>query len=70
MTKYKTIARLLDKKAVYFWESREDGIYALVNSFTLKTACGVRSRLDAIKLTESLKSNGYHVAKFAEVNEL
>ena len=70
MPKYKTIARLLDKKAVYFWENREDGIYALVNSFTLKTACGVRTRLDAVKLTESLKSNGYHVAKLAEMGDL
>lgn len=70
MPKYKAIARLLDKKAVYFWESREDGIYALVNSFTLKTACGVRSRLDAIKLTESLMSNGYHVNKLSEMGEL
>ena len=69
MTKFADAKRMLDKKANYFWQVRDSGIYALVNAFTLKTAVGVRSRLDAIKMTNSLLSMGYHVAKLQDWGE-
>lgn len=59
--KLNEVKRMLDKKAMYFWQNNE-GRYRLVNSFTLKTALGVNCRIDAIKMTDTLKSEGYSVA--------
>ena len=64
--KFSEIKRFLDRKATYYWEKREDGRFALVNSFTLKTATGCRTRLDALNLQTTLLSNGYSVAKLTD----
>lgn len=64
--KFSEVKRFLDKKATYFWEKRDDGRFALVNSFTLKTATGCRTRIDALNLQTTLLSNGYKVAKLAD----
>lgn len=63
--KFSDLKRRLDRNGSYFWQNR-DGRYALVNAFTLKTATGARTRLDAVKLTETLINNGYHVAKLED----
>ena len=59
--KLNEVKRMLDKGATYFWQKHE-GRYRLVNSFTLKTAFGVGCRIDAVKMTNTLKSEGYSVA--------
>lgn len=64
--KFSEVKRFLDRKATYYWEKREDGRFALVNSFTLKTATGCRTRLDALNLQTTLLSNGYSVAKLTD----
>ena len=64
--KFSEVKRFLDRKATYYWEKREDGRYALVNSFTLKTATGCRTRIDALNLQATLLSNGYSVAKLTD----
>lgn len=64
--KFSEVKRMLDKKASYFWQKRDDGRYALVNSFTLKTATGCRTRIDALNLQTTLLSNGYSVAKLTD----
>lgn len=64
--KFQDLKRMLDRKATYFWEKRDDGRYALVNAFTLKTATGCPTRIDALKLQTSLKSEGYNVAELAD----
>lgn len=64
--KFSEVKRFLDRKATYYWEKRDDGRFALVNSFTLKTATGCRTRLDALNLQTTLISNGYSVAKLTE----
>lgn len=64
--KFSEVKRFLDRKATYYWEKREDGRFALVNSFTLKTATGCRTRLDALNLQTTLITNGYSVAKLTE----
>lgn len=61
--RFEEILRMLDKKATYFWEKRDDGRFALVNALTLKTATGVRTRLDALKLQGSLCDRGFTIAK-------
>ena len=33
--KFSEVKRFLDRKATYYWEKRDDGRFALVNSFTL-----------------------------------
>lgn len=63
MMKFDEVKRMLDKKATYFWQRREDGRYALVNCLTLKTALGVRYRIDALKMQETLSGLGYHIDK-------
>lgn len=63
--KFDEIKRMLDKKATYYWQKR-DGRYALVNSFTLKTACGCNTRLDAMKLQDSLSMCGFSIAKLGD----
>lgn len=64
--KFSEVKRFLDRKATYYWEKRDDGRFALVNSFTLKTATGCRTRLDALNLQTTLITNGYSVAKLTE----
>ena len=64
--KFSEVKRFLDRKATYYWEKREDGRFALVNSFTLKTATGCRTWLDALNLQTTLITNGYSVAKLTE----
>ena len=64
--KFSEVERFLDRKATYYWEKRDDGRFALVNSFTLKTTTGCRTRLDALNLQTTLISNGYSVAKLTE----
>ena len=64
--KFSEVKRFLDRKATYYWEKREDGRFALVNSFTLKTATGCRTRLDALNLQTTLLSNGSSVAKLTD----
>ena len=63
--KFEDIKRGMDKNAAYFWQNR-NGRFALVNAFTLKTVTGVSCRLDAIKLTNSLASAGYSIAKLED----
>lgn len=64
--KFSEVKRFLDRKATYYWEKRDDGRFALVNSFTLKTATGCRTRLDALNLQTTLLTNGYSVAKLTD----
>ena len=64
--KFSEVKRFLDRKATYYWEKRDDGRFALVNSSTLKTATGCRTRLDALNLQTTLLSNGYSVAKLTD----
>ena len=64
--KFSEVKRFLNRKATYYWEKRDDGRFALVNSFTLKTATGCRTRLDALNLQTTLLSNGYSVAKLTD----
>ncbi len=64
--KFSEVKRFLDRKATYYWEKRDDGRFALVNSFPLKTATGCRTRLDALNLQTTLLSNGYSVAKLTD----
>ncbi len=66
--KFREAKRMLDKKASYFWEDR-NGLYALVNSFTLKTAIGIPTRLDAMKLQKTLIEAGYNIQKLVDFGE-
>ncbi len=59
--KPKTLRQLLDKSATYCWIRESDGYYRLYNQFTLKSACGFDSRLDAEKTTQYLKGCGFHI---------
>lgn len=62
MEKFANLKRRLDKSSSYFWQNR-DGRFALVNAYTLKTACGMLHRIDAVKLTATLQNNGFSVAE-------
>ena len=61
MEKFADIKRRMDKNSSYFWQNR-DGHFALVNAFTLKTACGMLHRIEAVRLTQTLHNCGYKVA--------
>lgn len=63
--KFSEVKKGLDRKAAYFWQKRGDR-YALVNAFTLKTVTGTNYRIDALKLTEALNSDGFTVAKLED----
>lgn len=62
MEKFADIKRRMDRNGSYFWQNR-GGRFALVNAMTLKTACGTMHRIEAIRLTQTLHSNGYKVAE-------
>ena len=61
--KMKELTNRMDRKATYFWVKELPTGYRLVNAFTLKTATGVETRLDALHVTRELNSAGFSVAK-------
>lgn len=64
--KMKELISRMDRNATYFWAKSTGTGYRLVNAFTLKTATGVETRLDALRITRALNSAGFTVAKLEE----